>query len=258
MQRRIKKGSVKRLIGHAVLCIGHEIIDGNSIKGTSFVEYSLKKGNGKLKVRDWDNIPKKFIFVDDNFPVYQSESLDEPTRRYLDIPEQEYPNRASKEKADKEWSSCKISHFIVPLYKKFIWKATWQRLLSKSCLFLIFLNMPMDERFVYELFCAQPSSYRKYIMFSNMPQNLKALIMSKSFPKFVWITEVSDESIPSGEAKGLIILDATEANTLDYRPLIFAMCNGFVVQYDKSERSIKSSQGVGGSFAVFDNNLKKL
>lgn len=44
-----------------------------------------------------------------------------------------------------------------------------------------------------------------------MPQNLKALIMSKSFPKFVWITEVSDESIPSGEAKGLIILDATEA-----------------------------------------------
>ena len=40
--------------------------------------------------------------------------------------------------------------------------------------------------------------------------------------------------------------------------LIFAMCNGFVVQYDKSERSIKSSQGVGGSFAVFDNNLKKL
>lgn len=107
-------------------------------------------------------------------------------------------------------------------------------------------------------FLCSARSYRKYIMFSNMPQNLKALIMSKSFPKFVWITEVSDESIPSGEAKGLIILDATEANTLDYRPLIFAMCNGFVVQYDKSERSIKSSQGVGGSFAVFDNNLKKL
>lgn len=254
----VKKGSVKRLIGHAVLCIGHEIIDGNSIKGTSFVEYSLKKGNGKLKVRDWDNIPKKFIFVDDNFPVYQSESLDEPTRRYLDIPEQEYPNRASKEKADKEWSSCKISHFIVPLYKKIYLEAYVAKTFVKELLISHFFEYADGREVCLRTFLCSARSYRKYIMFSNMPQNLKALIMSKSFPKFVWITEVSDESIPSGEAKGLIILDATEANTLDYRPLIFAMCNGFVVQYDKSERSIKSSQGVGGSFAVFDNNLKKL
>jgi hypothetical protein len=254
----VKKGSVKRLIGHAVLCIGHEIIDGNSIKGTSFAEYSLKKGNGKLKVRDWDNIPKKFIFVDDNFPVYQSESLDEPTRRYLDIPEQEYPNRASKEKADKEWSSCKISHFIVPLYKKIYLEAYVAKTFVKELLISHFFEYADGREVCLRTFLCSARSYRKYIMFSNMPQNLKALIMSKSFPKFVWITEVSDESIPSGEAKGLIILDATEANTLDYRPLIFAMCNGFVVQYDKSERSIKSSQGVGGSFAVFDNNLKKL
>lgn len=207
----VKKGSVKRLIGHAVLCIGHEIIDGNSIKGTSFVEYSLKKGNGKLKVRDWDNIPKKFIFVDDNFPVYQSESLDEPTRRYLDIPEQEYPNRASKEKADKEWSSCKISHFIVPLYKKIYLEAYVAKTFVKELLISHFFEYADGREVCLRTFLCSARSYRKYIMFSNMPQNLKALIMSKSFPKFVWITEVSDESIPSGEAKGLIILDATEA-----------------------------------------------
>ena len=67
-------------------------------------------------------------------------------------------------------------------------------------------------------FLCSARSYRKYIMFSNMPQNLKALIMSKSFPKFVWITEVSDESIPSGEAKRAYYFGCNGSNTLDYRP----------------------------------------
>jgi len=95
-------------------------------------------------------------------------------------------------------------------------------------------------------------------MLSDMPDKLKSLIMEKSFPKFVWITEVTSHWTAFGRTNGVVILDATEANTLDYRPLIFAICNGFIVQYDKNTKSIASCQITGCDFSVFDKNLKKL
>ena len=82
--------------------------------------------------------------------------------------------------------------------------------------------------------------------------------MNKSFPKFVWVTEISNKQIPEGEANGLILLDATEANVSDFRPLILAVCGGYVVQYNKEEKAVKSSPMVGGCFKIYDNNLKKL
>lgn len=91
-----------------------------------------------------------------------------------------------------------------------------------------------------------------------MKDEWKSIILNKSFPKFVWVTEVSTDNIPVGKANGLILLDATEANTLDYRPLIVAMCNGFLLQYDKSNKAITSYQTTGTSFTIFDRNLKKL
>ena len=79
-------------------------------------------------------------------------------------------------------------------------------------------------------------------MLSDMPDKTKKSYYGEKFPKFVWITEVTSHWTAFGRTNGVVILDATEANTLDYRPLIFAICNGFIVQYDKNTKSIASCQ----------------
>lgn len=249
---------IERTIGHAVLCIGHELVDGKLINGVPADEYSFKEREGTLKIKDWDKIFKKFIFIDDNFPVYQAESLEDPVRRYLEIPEEKYPNKEAKEKADKEWGSCKISHFIVPLHKKTYLEAYVAKKFVRELLISDFFKYEDGKELYMRTFLCSARSYREYVSFGNMPSNMKGLIMSKSFPKFVWVTEISGKSIPDGKANGVILLDATEANVFDFRPLILAVCGGYVVQYDKNEKSVKSSPMVGGYFDIYDNNLKKL
>lgn len=249
---------IERTIGHAVLCIGHELVDGNLINGVPVDEYSFKGREGTLKIKDWDKISKKFIFIDDNFPVYQAESLEDPIRRYLEIPEEKYPNKEAKERADKEWGSCKISHFIVPLHKKTYLEAYVAKKFVRELLISDFFKYEDGKELYMRTFLCSARSYREYVSFGNMPSNMKGLIMSKSFPKFVWVTEISGKSIPDGKANGVILLDATEANVFDFRPLILAVCGGYVVQYDKNEKSVKSSPMVGGYFDIYDNNLKKL
>ena len=79
-----------------------------------------------------------------------------PTKRYLDIPESEYTDAEAKKKADKEWAACKISHFIVPLYKK------------------IYLEAYVAKKFVKELLSSEYFEYadnreihiRTFFMFS--------------------------------------------------------------------------------------------
>ena len=254
----VKNKKIERLIGHAVLCIGHEDITEDTVRTITSEDFPLKNGKGVLKIKDWDTISKKFIFIDDNFPVYQADSLDMPTKRYLDIPESEYTDAEAKKKADKEWAACKISHFIVPLYKKIYLEAYVAKKFVKELLSSEYFEYADNREIHIRTFLCSARSYRKYVMLSDMPDKLKSLIMEKSFPKFVWITEVTSHWTAFGRTNGVVILDATEANTLDYRPLIFAICNGFIVQYDKNTKSIASCQITGCDFSVFDKNLKKL
>lgn len=253
-----KNKTIERLIGHAVLCIGHEQIGHEQIKAIQYQEYPIEGSTKKLRIKDWDNIEKNFIFVDDNFPVYQSAGLANPIDRYLAIPESDYPDVLSKKKADEEWKSCEISHFIVPLYKKIYLEAFVAKTFVKKLLSSKFFDFSDNKEVYIRTFLCSARSYRKYVMMSDMSGNLKSLIMNKSFPKFVWVTEVSTNNIQEGMANGLILLDATEANTLDYRPLIVAMCNGFLLQYDKDNKAVTSYQMTGTTFSIFDENLKEM
>lgn len=90
-----------------------------------------------------------------------------------------------------------------------------------------------------------------------MNDELKRIIMNKSLPRFIWITEISDDlGILRNQANGLILLDATEANKLDYRSLIFAAYDQKVIQYDKDKRTIGDSPLQNTQFTIFDRNLK--
>lgn len=256
--KAVQDKTIERLIGHAVLCIGHEEINEYKIRAIAYQELSIEGNSNQLRIKDWDNIEKNFIFVDDNFPVYQSSSLERPTERYLSIPEEDYSDVESKKNADLEWDSCEISHFIVPLYKKIYLEAYVAKTFVKKLLTSKFFSFSDRKEIYIRTFLCSARSYRKYVILNDMIDDWKSIILNKSFPKFVWVTEVSTDNIPTGKANGLILLDATEANTLDYRPLIVAMCNGFLLQYDKSSQAITSYQATGTPFTIFDRNLKKL
>lgn len=254
----VKNKNVNRWIGHAVLCIGHEIIDYESINKIQSIEYPLKERDGVLKIKDWDNISKKFIFIDDNFPVYQEDSLEEPTKRYLNIPETKYSDKQSKENADKEWNSCKISHFIVPLHRRTYLEAYVAKEFVKNLLTSKFLKYKDGREIYMRTFLCSARSYREYVLLNDMSKELKGLIINKSFPKFIWVTEISDKNTGKGMANGIILMDATEANIFDFRPLIFAQCGGYVLQYNKDNKTIETAPMVCPIFKIYDNNLKKI
>lgn len=230
--------------GHAVLCIGHENVTESIINETKFLEYPLKNGSGSIRIKDLDNVTKKFIFIDDNFPAYQLDSLGEPINRYLGI--------------DDAWKFCAISHFIVPLHKKNYLEAFFAKKFVKELLTSQFCYYKDGKDICIRTFLCSARSYREYVLLSNMHNELKTNILNKSFPKFIWVTEISNNITKLGEASGLILLDATEANIEDFSPLIIAMYAGYIVQYDKDSKSIVSTPSKGCIFNIFDNNLKQL
>lgn len=250
---------VDRLIGHAVLCIGHEKICEHHILSIKPVEKNIRDSDKKLFIKNWDSINKTFVFIDDNFPVYQNDSLQTPTNRYLDIPLEWYLSQEDKDKTDKEWKSCTISHFVVPLYKRIYLEAyVAKNFINELLCSKYFTFADKSEIFVRTFLCSA-RSFREYAMLSDMNSNMKDLILNKRIPRYVWVTEISrDTFIQGNQANGLILLDATEANVSDFRPLIFALCNGYQVQYDKNTKAFISSPMKIDPFTMYDNNLKNL
>lgn len=88
---------------------------------------------------------------------------------------------------------------------------------------------------------------------------LKDTIIQKYIPKFIWVTEISDPVLVNKtQASGVILLDATESNEFDYKSLILALCNGYLVKYDEKERCLSSYEKTQTPFGMFRSNIKEL
>ena len=85
-------------IGHAILCIGHERVTEQAVN-----EVQSITDNGLVFV-DYDNIKKKFVYIDDNCPAYRMDYLQTPADGY------------SKQK----WKDCRIRFASYPLYEKIL------------------------------------------------------------------------------------------------------------------------------------------
>jgi hypothetical protein len=90
--------------------------------------------------------------------------------------------------------------------------------------------------------------------------DLKDLILEYVMPQYVWIAELTDRSLIKQEnpkAKGIIILDATEANIDFNKPLILAAYQGKVIVFDNSKQ-LEEHQIDIEPFNIFMDNLKPL
>ncbi len=234
-------------IGHAMLCIGHEKVTVEEIDllNPADLKPHLKRVTDKqnISIYDWDDVRKKFVFIDDNHPAYQ--------KAYLDMPTPHYP---------ADWHRCNIEHFIAPLYPKIYLEAFE----AKNYALEFLLNGPKpllepNTEVLIRFYLTSSRSYKDGLALNEtMDSDIRDIILETPMSKFIWIGEISNKNLMKAQrADGLIILDATEANIL-HRPLIFAGYKGKVVNYDLNTGRLEEKVLPLPPFLTYQGNLKTL
>ena len=227
-------------IAHALLVVGRENDCAGEIDNEIEKIKSFDKKNG-IDIFDYDSLPKQFVFIDDNMPVYQKACLSSPAAHYT----------------GDGWKECKISHFIVPLYPKIYLEAYEAKRRVREILLTGLHSFGRNSVVVMKVFLASSRSYKHELMRNRCVQGeLKTLILEMSMPKFIWVGEISNQSlIKEKKANGLIILDATEPNR-EYNPLILAAIEGNLIEFENSTGDYQEKKLPFQPFPVYEQNLK--
>ncbi len=209
-------------IGHALICVGHEFIEPAMIEELEPTEIAIQSLDRKLKekniiIYDNDDIEKKFVFVDDNQPTYQKAFLWKPAANY----------------AATDWQRCRITSFIVPLYPKIYLEAYEAKNFVITFLANSFVALSDNSEITLKLYLTSSRSYKDYLCSNeSFDENIRDIILETSMPKFIWIAELSNKQLfVENKSNGLIILDATEPNKFDNKPLIISAFQGKLVKF---------------------------
>lgn len=237
-------------IAHAALVVGRSQISNSQIEAlpttsewNSKINRQIKESN--IQLFDFDDITKEFIFIDDNFPSYQKATLFKPTEHYV-------------KNGSNEWDGCQVKHCIVPLPSKVYLEAYEAKNLCKNILFDLLLPRVKDREVMIRFYLTSSRSLKHHISNEAQLKNrIKATLLETSFPKFVWVCELTDKAhYKTGRAFGLILLDATEPNTSNYKPLIFAGMTNVILQKGSKNNQIEKIKLHLDSFIMYSGNLK--
>jgi hypothetical protein len=235
-------------IGHALLCIGHADISEEEIKGLYTTNYSneviKRKANRRsISIYDYDDIVKEFVFIDDNQPVYQKALLSKPALHY-----------------DSSWHSCEITHFIVPLYTRIYLEAREAKNYLLEFLLSGLYPLEYASTIFFRMSLTSNRSFKDRIAHDElMQEELKTIIIETSMPKFVWVAELGNKSLFSeGKANVLMVVDATEANIYNNKPLIIAAYQNKVITFDNQTGVFECDALSLTPFSLLINNLKKI
>jgi len=188
--------------GHAVIVAGkcnQEVVRLNKVLGVL--------PRTKLEVFDSADFGHEYVFIDDNFPPYQLASFDQPTTYYN----------------DPHWARMRFSAIVVPLYQKVYLEALEARTLMLEL--LDEMSHPFVGKAILRFFLTSSRSFKSYVAKSTEIQSTaRDMILQCSMPKFVWVGEFSDEvTYSQRKTNGLIVLDATETNSVGTESLMFAL-----------------------------------
>jgi hypothetical protein len=224
--------------GHAILGIGREILGEEHIEKCGLT----KTLQGNIQVYDLDSITKKFVFIDDNFPPYQQSLFDSPCQYYN----------------DPDWQMKRINCFVVPLYSKIYLEAFEAKNFVYDLLSLSLIKSLPNSAIALRFYLASSRSYKDWIASSSgMTAYLREIILNTAMPKFIWVAETgSKESFKQKKANGLVLLDATGANTYDMKPLIIAVNNGILVRFNSKTNDLDYTNFPSNEFLIYERNLK--
>lgn len=215
-------------IGHAVVAIGHEEISFAEMLKQLHEDLLPKSTSG---IVDSADLRRKLVFIDDNYPPYQSSYFEKPCAYYT----------------DKRFSDCTIDHFVVPLnHRIYLDARKASSLLSEVIEHPAFgwknLSTKKTTPVIKRIFLTLSNSYKSYVLQSNMHVKLKQALQGLLLPKFIWIAELSTPDIYSdGKACGLVLLDATGSYRVES---IKMLLYPGVTDFDY------------GNFQIYRNNLK--
>ena len=232
-------------IGHALIVCGQEQITSTQIDNLNLhtftnINLSESRVRKNISIYDYSEIEREYIFVDDNFPVYQRASFNTPANHY-----------------PSSWHDCRISFFIVPLYTKIYLEAFE----AKNYVYRFLLTGPSslkdDSTILIRFYLASSRSFKNSISSNELMQNdIKQIIVETSMPKFIWITELSTKDlIKEKKANGIVIIDATEANLQFNKPLILAAFQDTLVELNEETGNLEVNSLPLQDFLIYENNL---
>ena len=235
----VEDGKVDECVDHAVLCIGHETITEKMIDEAVCGKVEGCDGfSGKIDILDYDDIDKKFVFVDDNFPPYQMDYLSSPANRY----------------AISSWKTCEIESIISPLYGKIYMEPYKAKEYVKALIRTRPFAHLCGKKITMRTYLCSTRSYRDYVRRSAMPIDMQKCILDIFMPKFIWVSELSDVSgLKSQEVCDLVLIDATAIQTDYYEPLLVAFANQVCYIRNRNTNVVQALPVVFGRFKSYSN-----
>lgn len=227
-------------INHAVLCIGRENLSPEAIdKAVSSKMEEMTSPYGKVHVLDYDDIEKRFVFIDDNCPPYQKDFLATPADRYSGQP---------------DWNACRISNFVAPLYKRIYLEPFMAKNYVRRLLRTNYYSHLKDEKIVFRTYLCSTRSFRDFANGSSMTIEMKDMISSVFMPKFVWIAEISKiDDFMRQVVDNLIIFDATSFSTSNLDSLLIAFVNNACYAKDRKTKVLTKYDISTNPFEVYYN-----
>ncbi|NLR67749.1 hypothetical protein HGH92_25820 [Chitinophaga varians] len=236
-------GSVR----HAAVIVGRSETTNADIDSLSSVEEGsaelaemMKRKN--ISIEDNADIKRRFVFIDDNYPAYQIAPLESPMAYY----------------EDDAWRKCEIMQVLVPLYPKVYLDGLEARRYIKELLLSQLFRIPSGAKLFIRIYLTSSRSYKDYLAIEDsFSDHVRNAILSMQMPKFIWVAEVSSkELIKQHKANGLIVVDATETNTI-YDNALIVCCyeNRFCYRKVEDNKLVNNSLSLN-EFNIFTNNLK--
>lgn len=231
-------------IGHAALVIGRKAsveadyanLMANSGMNTKQMAFLLAH---QIEFFDCDDIEKSWVFIDDNHPPYQIGNADYPVQHY-----------------NATWSQVKIRNFVVPLHPKIYLESFEAKNFIRQFLFFgLFPLEPMQSVYL-RFYLTSSRSFKNSLALSDVQDNLKGFILEKPMPKFVWIAELGDfNQMRNNQRNGLLVIDATEPNISDNKPLIVAAYQNHLLFFDGNNDVLQKMALHLQPYTLFLNNL---
>ena len=231
-------------IGHAALIIGRKAsveadyanLMANSGMNTKQMAFLL---SNQIEFYDCDDIEKSWVFIDDNHPPYQIGKADYPVQHY-----------------NATWGQVKIRNFVVPLYPKIYLESFEAKNFIRQFLFFgLFPLEPMQSVYL-RFYLTSSRSFKNSLALSDVQDNLKGFILEKPMPKFVWIAELGDfNQMRNNQRNGLLVIDATEPNISDNKPLIVAAYQNHLLFFDGNNDVLQKMALTLQPYSLFLNNL---
>ncbi len=193
-------------LGHVIIILGKQYCN---FKWRDVPKSHFQSHGKEVSYYDASNIPNKYVVHDDNLIPYRIIDLAHPGQHYI----------------DEEYKDYVIDGIVVPLYPKIYLESV----VAKELVFQILkdnsLGYDFSNNFVFRFYLTSSRSFKNHIVtLTEMNQTLRNNLQLSRMPKFIWCAEIYDTiSFKTQQtAKGIVVLDATEANQDSIDALIFA------------------------------------